>query len=259
MGTNSSIPWTTHSWGLHYGCKKVSTGCDNCYAERDMTRYGKDFNTVTRAKDATFYKPALWHEPAKVFVCPWSDFFIEEADEWRQEAWRIMKEHKHLTFQILTKRPERIEKHLPIDWGKGYPNVWLGVTIESKTLLRRLSTLMGIPAKSKFISAEPLLDDLASDLVMFSEGKISVESKDIGHVAGTIPNYLKWCGIDWIICGCESGSNVRETKIKWVRNLRDFCIKHDIKFFLKQLRKTDGGLIELPSLEGKIWDEIPST
>ncbi|KKN52779.1 hypothetical protein LCGC14_0608970 [marine sediment metagenome] len=238
MGTNSSVPWTTHSWGLHYGCKKVSTGCDNCYAERDMTRYGKDFYKVTRAKDATFYKPALWHEPAKVFVCPWSDFFILNADEWRPEAWRIIKEHKHLTFQILTKRPERIEKCLPIDWGKGYPNVWLGVTVESIDCLNRINKLAGIPAISKFISAEPLLDDLG------------------GYLRDN-PIRLMRTGIEWIIAGCESGQNVRETKIEWVRNLRDFCIKHNIKFFLKQLRKEDGGLVEMPKLDGVIYDQIP--
>lgn len=235
MGTNSSVPWTTHSWGLHYGCKKVSTGCDNCYAERDMSRYGKDFDVVTRAKDATFYKPSLWKEPAKVFVTPWSDFFIKEADEWRPEAWRIMKEHRHLTFQILTKRADHIEARLPTDWGEGYPNVWLGVTLEVAGYPRRLLHLLTTPAKIRFVSAEPLLEDI-------------VVNDKSGGMLGSV---------DWIICGCESGSNARETKTEWVRNLRDYCIKKNIKFFLKQLRKTDGGLVEMPKFEGKIYDQIP--
>ena len=113
MAENSKIQWTDHTWNPWQGCRKVSPGCLNCYMYRDKKRYGQDPATVVRSKPPTFNKPLKWHDPAKVFVCSWSDFFIEDADEWRDDAWEIMRRTPHLTYQILTKRPRNIKDRLP--------------------------------------------------------------------------------------------------------------------------------------------------
>jgi protein gp37 len=97
-----------------------------------------------------------------VFTCSWSDWFHEDADPWRDEAWEVIRAAPDLTFQILTKRPERIADHLPADWGDGYPNVWLGVTIENRRFVDRADVLREVPAAVRFISAEPLLGPLVA-------------------------------------------------------------------------------------------------
>jgi len=159
MGKHTNISWTTSTWNPWQGCKKVSAGCQNCYMYRDKKRYGQDPSVVVRSKPPTFNKPLHWKEPAKVFVCSWSDFFIEEADEWRGEAWEIIKKCPHLIFQILTKRPERIKQCLPEDWGEEYSNVWLGVTAENQEMADlRIPLLLEIPATIYFASCEPLLE-----------------------------------------------------------------------------------------------------
>ena len=110
MTENTKIPWTDHSQNFWQGCHKVSPGCDHCYMEREKLRYGQEPGTVVRSSNATFYKPLIWDKPAKVFTCSWSDFFIEEADKgWRFDAWEVIRRTPHLTYQILTKRPERIK------------------------------------------------------------------------------------------------------------------------------------------------------
>ncbi len=106
MSENTKISWADHTVNFWQGCKKVSSGCKNCYMFRDKKRYGQDASVVVRSKPPTFNKPLLWKDPARVFVCSWSDFFIEEADLWREEAYDIMRKTPHLTYLILTKRPE---------------------------------------------------------------------------------------------------------------------------------------------------------
>lgn len=159
MTTDSKIQWTNHTWNPWTGCKHVSEGCDNCYMFRDMSRWGRKGGNITRTTPATFNKPLSYKEPAMVFTCSWSDFFIEQADVWRADAWDIIRRTPHLIYQILTKRPERIKECLPPDWGTGYPNVWLGVTCENQaTYNTRWPILSQIPAFIRFISFEPLLE-----------------------------------------------------------------------------------------------------
>lgn len=232
MGLKTKIPWCDHSWNPWYGCRKVSAGCLHCYAQHGMKRYGRDFNTVQRAKDATFNAPLKWKEPATVFLNSWSDFFICDADTWRPTVWEIIKKTPHLHYKILTKRPANIKERLPADWdyGLGYPNMSLGVTIESNQFINRVDYLNGIALfKTCFVSIEPMI--------------------------GEIKNYNKLVGIGQVIVGCESGEPHRDTKIEWVRNVRNFCIRNNIKFFLKQLRNEKGELIEMPELDGKIWNQ----
>lgn len=111
MGKESKIEWCTSSWNPWQGCHKVSQGCKNCYMFRDKTRYGQDPNVVTASGDKTFYAPLKWKEPKRVFTCSWSDFFIEEADEWRDEAFAIMALTPQHTYQVLTKRADRMREY----------------------------------------------------------------------------------------------------------------------------------------------------
>lgn len=106
MGNSSNIEWTDATWNPWHGCHKVSQGCKNCYMFRDKRRYGQDPNVVTRAASTTFYAPLKWKKPRRIFTCSWSDFFIEEADPWRDEAFAIMALTPQHTYQVLTKRPE---------------------------------------------------------------------------------------------------------------------------------------------------------
>ncbi|MDP1891488.1 MAG: DUF5131 family protein, partial [Gemmatimonadaceae bacterium] len=147
MGKETGIAWTQHTWNPWQGCTKVSPGCAHCYMFRDKKRYGNDPEVVIRSKPATFNKPLSWREPARVFTCSWSDWFHEAADGWRDEAWDIVRRTPHLTYQILTKRPERILAHLPWGaYGDPWPNVWLGVSLENQRWVERADLLATIPA-----------------------------------------------------------------------------------------------------------------
>lgn len=235
MGINSDIGWTNDTWNCWQGCHKISAGCKNCYMYRDKVRYGQKPNVVTRSKPATFNAPLTKLKGPLVFVCSWSDFFIRDADPWRDEAWDIIRKTPHLTYQILTKRPSDIKYCLPDDWGdKGYPNVWLGVSVENTDSLWRVIPLEDIPAKIKFVSYEPALEYV--DFTTFSPT------------------------IDWVISGGESGPNCRPAKLDWFRQVRDDCIKSNIPYFHKQHGGTKkiNGVWGGNSLYGEIWNEIPN-
>lgn len=261
MGKNSKIEWTDHTWNPWYGCHKVSQGCKNCYMYRDMARTPFNPNVVTRAKPATFNKPLSWKEPAMVFTCSWSDFWVEEADEWRAEALQIIAQTPHLTYQILTKRPERI-----LDWLDnacwpisgcpigidGLPdNIWLGVSVENQEASHaRIWHLCQVPAKIRFVSAEPLLGllDLGFDAFVADDRGFPTEQK--------VSNY-----INWVITGGESGAQnkIRKAQIEWFRFIRNQCQEAGIAYFHKQ----NGGSSKINGawggreLDGKTWDELP--
>lgn len=184
---------------------------------RDKERYGQEPTTVLRSKPKTFNAPLSWDHPNLVFTCSWSDFFIEEADEWRPEAWKIIKDTPHLTYQILTKRPERIQGNLPPDWGIGYPNVWIGVSVENQDTVNRINHLSRIPATVRFVSFEPLI------------GEVDLEK------AGITPVFF-----DWGIIGGESGNEAgkyryRECSLEWIKALIEFHRAWCIPVFVKQL------------------------
>lgn len=217
MGKNSGIEWTDHTWNPWYGCHKVSQGCKNCYMYQEMAHYGRDPNVVVRSK-TTFGEPLKWQRLADrlkkrmlVFTCSWSDFFIEEADGMRAAAWDIMRNCPDLTFQVLTKRPERIEANLPADWGEGYENVWLGVSAEDQVQAdKRLPLLLNVPARVRFVSCEPLL------------GWTNIYAS------------LLTGGLHWVIGGGESGPHARVMEVGWIRELRDECVEVGVPFFFKQ-------------------------
>lgn len=261
MGDNTTISWTTATWNPWYGCKKVSQGCKNCYAERDMERYGKSF-TLVHKSTSTFRDPLKWKEPRKVFTCSWSDFFIPEADyDWRKEAWDIIKATPHLTYQILTKRPENIKARLPVDWGQGYPNCWLGVSVENqKAADERIPLLMDIPASVRFLSCEPLLEQIDLTDYLWDERQSDTYESHFDPLTGQprgrpttwkVPNGL----ISWAIIGGESGPNRREMKDEWAVDLVNQCKEAGVAVWFKQHSGLRPGTE--PTLQGVEYHEWP--
>ena len=222
MGMNSKINWCDHTWNPWQGCHKVSQGCKYCYMHRDLKRYGRNPNTVIRSANQTFNMPFKIKEPATVFTCSWSDFFIEEADQWRTEAWEIIRKQKHLVFLILTKRPERIMDCLPRGWNGGWPNVCLMVSTENQESAdERIPLLLSVPALYRGISAEPLLG-----LINFGD-YISRNGKAFNKAGYTD-------SINWIIVGGESGPSARPMHPDWARRIRNDCRAAGTPFFFKQ-------------------------
>jgi protein gp37 len=239
----SSIEWCQYTWNPWQGCQKITEGCKFCYMYKQKIQYGQDPKKINRSTDATFYKPIKkWHEPGLVFTCSWSDFFIEEADEWRKEAWQVIKKTPHLTYQVLTKRPERILANLPEDWGDGYPNVWLGVTVENNDTLWRLDELGKIPAHVRFVSAEPLLEELdLSDRMDLLKEKFHQ-----------------------IIIGGESGNETgqyryRACQIEWMEKLVQVALLTNTAPFVKQLGSSLAKQMGMKSRKGGDYDMFPET
>jgi protein gp37 len=235
MAEKTIIAWTGQTWNPWRGCTKVSPGCKNCYMFTAQERYGKDPSQVVRTK--TWGDPLRWQKAAAaagrselVFTCSWSDWFHVDADPWRGEAWSIVRRCPNLTFQILTKRADRIAANLPPDWGQGYPNVWLGVSVENrKHGLPRIDHLRPIPAAVRFLSVEPLLEDL---------GAVNLDR------------------VDWVIVGGESGPGFRPMEHDWARSLRGQCQAAGVAYFFKQSSapRTETGI----ELDGKIVREYPT-
>jgi protein gp37 len=243
MGTGTGISWADVTWNPWQGCTPVSEGCQKCYARRDMTRYGRDFTTVKRSAAQTFNLPLAkkrdgsWKiaDGSFVFVCSWGDFFHENADEWRSEAFDIMLTRSGLTFLLLTKRPARIPIFTVGREGYSAWHIWLGVTAENQARAdERIPKLFDIdwPGK-RFLSVEPML------------GHVNLMKAREGFFFG---NYLRdyiehkgkreWADLpllDWIICGGESGPNARPMKLEWARSLRDQCKAAGVPFHMKQL------------------------
>lgn len=234
MGT-SKIEWTEETWNPITGCTKCSDGCKNCYAEKfaqrlhamGNKRYKNEFQ-VTVHKDL-FDRPLLWKKSRLVFVNSMSDIFHEDIEENDiLELFKVMNDASWHTFQILTKRADRlVEMSSKIKWSD---NIWMGVSVENKKTLERCEKLKQTRAKVKFVSAEPLLESIS----------------DIN---------LK--GIDWLIVGGESGAGSRPMEVEWVRELRDKAEKTETAFFFKQwggVRKKQNGC----TLDGKEYKEYPS-
>jgi protein gp37 len=226
MGATTLIEWADSTWNPWYGCRKISPGCRDCYMYREQNRYGGNPNEVRRSK-TRFHDPLTWLDGRAIFTCSWSDFFIDRADPWRPEAWEIVRQTPRHTYLILSKRPERIAAQLPDRWP--WSHVWLGVSIESRAYLWRHEVLRELPAAGRFLSCEPLLEDLRA---------------------------LDLSGIGWVIAGGESGPAARPMHPGWVRSIRDQCVAAGVPFFFKQwggrTPKAGGQL-----LDGRTWVERP--
>src|SRR5688500_10598056 len=157
---NSFIQWTDSTVNFWHGCQKVSEGCKYCYMHRMKDKNGESGAIVKRTSDYKFYEALYWDKPRMIFTCSMSDFFIKDADDWRDDAWDVIRRTPQHTWQILTKRPERISECLAPAWGDGWDNVWLGVSVESQTFMDRALVLSEIPARVRYISAEPLLEEI---------------------------------------------------------------------------------------------------
>lgn len=235
MGGRSTIEWTESTWNPVTGCTKVSAGCANCYAERMAHRlqamgqpnYANGFGVTVHPH--VLDAPLSWRRPRRVFVNSMSDLFHEDVpDGFISRVFDVMREARWHTFQVLTKRSERLGEIAPrLDWPG---NVWVGVTVESQDHAARVAHLRAAPGPAiRFLSMEPLL----------------------GPVAG-----LDLAGIDWVIVGGESGPGARAMDPEWVLRIRDDCLASQVPFFFKQwggTRKKRSGRL----LEDRTWDEMP--
>ncbi len=204
-------------WNPWHGCHKISEGCLNCYMFRRDAMYDKDSNIVT--KTSTFNAPVKrtrdgsykMQESCTVYACMTSDFFIEEADEWRKEAWAFIRERSDLCFCIITKRIERFGVSLPDDWGNGYENVTICATCENqKRADERLPILLGLPIKHREIIHEPMLEQIDIERYLFSGN------------------------IEQVTCGGESGDKARACHYEWILNTREQCLRTNTSFYFKQ-------------------------
>lgn len=220
MGDKTGISWTDSTFNPWWGCTKVAPGCDHCYAEALDKRTGGDhWNNKPRAmSQANWNKPVKWNREATgrhlVFCGSMCDVFDKNApDGQRERLWELIRQTPNLTWQLLTKRAPNIRKYLPEDWGDGYENVWLGVTVEDrKHGIPRMKILSNIPAKLRFLSCEPLLENIGMD---------RMDTIFLDHFG-------------WIIVGGESGSKARELKKEWIDDIRVSCKWMSIPLFFKQ-------------------------
>lgn len=234
MSKGSSIEWTESTWNPVTGCTKVSPGCAHCYAERMARRlkamgvpqYQDGF--AVRTNPAVLEAPLGWTKPQIIFVNSMSDLFHSEVeDSYIQSIFSVMKRAHWHTFQILTKRAQRLADLAPrLDWPH---NVWMGVSVESDEFTTRVDLLRSVPASTRFLSCEPLLGPLPS---------------------------LRLDGIDWVIVGGESGPKSRPMHEDWVLGIKDKCELSGVPFFFKQwggVHKKKAGR----TLLGRTWDGMP--
>lgn len=234
MPKATSIEWTNMTWNPVTGCTKVSQGCKNCYAERmakrlkamGVDRYRDGF-AVTLHEDL-IETPKRWKGSKLVFVNSMSDVFHEKVPlEFIQRMFKTMRECPQHTFQLLTKRSERLVELAPhLEWA---PNIWMGVSVEDSRVIKRIDDLRSVPAYVRFLSCEPL----------------------IGSLAG-----LNLDGIHWVIAGGESGPRSRPMEARWVIEIKDACEQADVAFFFKQWGGTRKDLTGR-ELNGRTYDEFP--
>ena len=264
MSDKSAIEWTDATWNPTTGCDRVSPGCANCYA-LDLAARLKRMGQVAYQRDgdprtsgpgfgltlhpSRLLLPLHWSRPRRVFVNSMSDLFHPEVpDGYIAQVFAAMALGPRHTFQLLTKRPERMRAWLagpdaelevraaaaamapgPHGFAWPLPNVWLGASVENSRWRTRIDELRGAPASVRFLSCEPLLGPL---------GRLDLE------------------GIHWVIVGGESGQRHRPVRVEWIREARDQCVGAGVPFFFKQwggVTPKSGGR----TLDGRTWDEWP--
>lgn len=246
MANSSSIEWTEATWNPIVGCTIISPGCTNCYAMRMASRLeamgqpkyagttrisgGRPkWNGKIRLDELSLQIPTTWKKGRMIFVNSMADLFHDDVPfDFIQKVFNVMAATPQHTYQILTKRAERLDELSSIiDWPK---NVWMGVSVENADYLYRINHLRKTGASVKFLSLEPLLGPL--------------ENIDLRN-------------IDWVIAGGESGPRARPMQAQWVRSIRDQCEVAGIAFHFKQwggVNKKKTGRI----LDGRTWDDFPS-
>ncbi len=235
MSFESKIEWTNATWNPVTGCSFISEGCRNCYAKRmarrlqamGVLRYKSGFDVCVH--DDLIEVPLKWKKPRFIFVNSMGDIFHKSVPtEFIERIFFTIKQAPWHTFQILTKRADRLENlSLKLQWPQ---NLWMGVTVESQEHISRIDKLRSVPASIRFISFEPLLGP--------------IESPNLGS-------------IDWVIVGGESGPYARPMSVDWARMIRDVCLENSIPFFFKQwggIRKKEHGRI----LDRRTWTQFPA-
>lgn len=242
MSTYSRIEWTEQTWNPTVGCTKISPGCKNCYAEamalrlQAMRLKGYEDGFKLKVMPERLAEPLERKKPTVYFVNSMSDLFHERVPfAYIDKVFGVMRQAHQHTFQLLTKRPARIAKYCA---NRAVPaNVWLGVSVEDRRYgVPRIDVLRGIESTIRFLSVEPLLED-------------------IGEIDLT--------GIHWVIVGGESGRRARPMREAWVENVRRQCLAADVPFFFKQWgawgpdgqrrsKKANGR-----ALDGQVWEEMP--
>ena len=232
---DSGIDYVDKSWGPWRGCTKVSEGCVNCYAEREMNRWKRDPSKVVRAADGTFYAPLKWKEPQRVFVCPWGDFYHPDVSfRDRMAAWAVIANTQRHTYLIVTKRPEEIG---PDNKFMNYPNVQHFVTCENQARAdERIPILLDLKARGIIqfagVSLEPLLGDIR--IRQYFSGYCPNPKYAFKNVPGiTYMNITK--GIDQVYVGCESGPERRDCPYDRIRSIVRQCSEASVPVFVKQI------------------------
>ena len=239
MSENSKIEWTDATWNPVRGCSKVSPGCANCYAEtfaerfRGVPGHPYEHGFDLRLVPEKLTEPLRWRISKMIFVNSMSDLFQEDVpDDYILSVVRVMQLANWHTYQVLTKRSERMRDMLQtkLSFAATLPQIWWGVSVENKKHgLGRITHLQKSPAKVRFLSIEPLLEDLGS---------------------------FRLTGISWVIVGGESGAGARPMERSWVLSIRNQCRKAKVPFFFKQwggVRKSETGRL----IDGKTYDEFP--
>jgi protein gp37 len=307
----TTIEWTDKSWNPLLGCSRVSPGCQNCYAERmaarfsgpglpyeglaQMTEHGPRWTGAIRLLPEELDKPLRWKKPRRVFVNSMSDLFHEKVpDEYLDRVFAWMAIAQRHTFQVLTKRAERMHTYLSdpltadrvlaiveslgrarVDFWNHVrnqyltwpiPNVWLGVSVENQEYAdKRIPHLLRVPAAVRFLSCEPLLGPLDLTDICVAGTR---ESRDFANAL----DLEEWDEeaareefgehflppLDWVIAGAESGPGARHMNEDWVRDLRDQCQASGVAFFYKQRLDERGHKVSLPELDGRTWTEMPA-
>ena len=213
----NSIEANSKMWNLWHGCHKLSAGCKYCYVYRGDAKRGIDSSVVAKTK--SFDLPIQKKRDGQykilsgttLYTCFTSDFFIEDADQWRTEAWKMMRLRNDLEFIIITKRIDRLHKTIPEDWDNGYENVTICCTVENQEMADyRIPIYKTSPIKHKIIICEPLLE------------RINLRQYDIGSWA------------EQVVAGGESGKEARPCNYEWIKELHDLCETSGISFWFKQ-------------------------
>jgi protein gp37 len=239
MSDNSTIEWTDATWNPVRGCTKISPGCKHCYAKvfaerfRGVPGHPYEQGFDLRVVPSKLEDPLRWKRPRKIFVNSMSDLFHPDVpDEYIESVARVMVEANWHTFQVLTKRAERLEAMINgrLKFAANLSHIWWGVSVENRQHgIPRIKHLRTAKAKVRFLSVEPLLEDL---------GKLDLKD------------------ISWVIVGGESGAGARPMHAEWVRSIRKQCKESHVSFFFKQwggVRKKEAGRM----LDGITYDELP--
>jgi len=271
MAEKSAIQWTDATWNIARGCTKVDEDCKFCYMYRDSFD-SKRYNPLEVVRTKTVFDlPLRLKEPSKIFTCSLTDFFHPAIDEYRNEAWNIIRKCPQHTFQILTKRPERIAANLPSDWGEGWNNVWLGTSVGSQSSCDlRMPLLLMVKSKIKFLSIEPLWGKIKfTSRCCLGCGR-DIYKSNCDCPAGTgiyfiydVPKKSRthW-GLDWIIIGGESGNEIgkyryRPCKLEWIEDIVSDCQEAEIPVFIKQLGTYLSKELKMSDRHGGNIDEFP--